>query len=425
MTASTTATLPGVEPKAVAFPLFPLYVFWVLVTWDLDQFLTAKTGAPFYRIPLLLLPVLGVAIPARGGMRVIHWPLVIFVAMHAVAGIFAENAGLARDALKTMLYMLVLFASTAALIDTPARMFVILRIYFWHFIWFGVQGIPSGLVSWHPLLANEDSYGPLMVMAMPIAFFFGVGTTSPRWRWLARGTFLLAVLGLVTSFARGAALSAGVVLLFIIARSPRPGRALLGLLLAALVLLPIAALVVPLDEYIAEIQSSAEGDDTRTAIWGIAYTVFRSSPIYGVGAFNFGPVASQIVEPDPTRVKGADPAQLYMLWTHNAAMQILAEEGVIGIVLWILMVLAFFRWNARLRRPDAVARWTALGGGAMDLRAVSLALEGAMIGWLASSVFYNQIYLHWFWSLLTLSYTLALLVAPATERPGTTTRVAT
>jgi O-antigen ligase len=424
MTATATQALPRVEQATKSFPLFPLYVFWVLVTWDLDQFLTAKTGIPFYRLPLLLLPILGVAIVSRGGKHVIHWPLVLFVAMHAVAGVFAENAGLARDALKTMLYMLVLFATTAALIDTPAKMFVIFKIYFWHFVWFGVQGIPSGLVSWHPLLANEDSYGPLMVMAMPIAFFFGLGTTSARWRWAARGTFLLAVLGLVVSFARGAAIGAGVVLLFIIARSPRPGRTLLGLLLAVLLLIPIAALVVPIDEYIAEIQSSAEGDETRMAIWGIAYTVFRYSPVYGVGAFNFGPVASQIVEPDPTRVKGADPAQIYMLWTHNAAMQILAEEGLIGIVLWILMVLAFFRWNARLRRPEATARWTALGGGAMDLRAVSLGLQGAMVGWLVCSVFYNQIYLHWFWSLLTLSYTLTLVVAPPAERSRATGRAA-
>jgi O-antigen ligase len=415
---ATRAVSPVAAGQRKPFPLFPLYAFWVLMTFEVDQFASAMVGGPFYRLPLLLLPVLAVAILSRGDKRAAYWPLIVFVTMHLGASIFAENTGLARDAFKFMLYMLLLFATTVSLLDTPPKMIVVLKIYLLHFIWFGVQGIPSGLVSWHPLLSNEDSYGPLMVMAIPVGFFFGLAAASPSWRWVGRGTFLLGVLGLVVSFARGAAITAGAVLVFIILRSPRPGRALIGLLLAALVLVPVAAMVVPLDQYIAELQSSSEGDEGRLAVWGIAYNVFRHSPIVGVGAFNFGPIASQITEPDPERAKGADPSQIYSLWTHNAPMQILAEEGLIGIVVWLVMLLGFVRRTARLRRPASQARWLARGGKEFDLKAVSLALDGAMLGWLGCSIFYNQLYVHWFWSLITMSYALAVIVDRASEGSG-------
>jgi hypothetical protein len=99
-------------------------------------------------------------------------------------------------------------------------------------------------------------------------------------------------------------------------------------------------------------------------------------------------------------------------------MQILAEEGLIGIAVWLVMLVGFVRRNARLRRPEAQARWLARGGQAFDLRAVSLALDGAMLGWLGCSIFYNQLYVHWFWSLITMSYALTVIIDRASEGSG-------
>lgn len=409
--------------KSRSFPLFPLYAFWALMTFEFDVFLSNTIGGPFYRLPMLLLPVLALGILSQGNKRAVYWPLIVFVLMHLGAAVFAENTGWARDGFKIMLYMLALFATSVCLLDSPAKVITVLKLYLLHFVWFGIQGIPSGLVKWHPTLGNEDSFGPLMVMAMPLAYFFALATSSRGWRWLARAAFFLSLLGLVASFARGAALTGGLVLLYILARSPRRIATLLGLLLVVILLLPVAGLFISVDEYIAEIKSSGDGDQGRLDVWGMAWTVFRHSPIYGVGAFNFGPTASQIIKPDATRTKGDDPAQLYTLWTHNAVMQILAEEGLIGILVWGTMLIGFLRRNARLRRSEARAQWAAHGGGTMDLKMVSLGLDGAMLGWLGCSIFYNQLYVHWFWSLVTISYVLATVVgrgAGAADEKATT-----
>jgi len=414
-TSSQTAPVP--ERAGKPLPAFPVYALWFLMTWEVDQYLSATIHGPFYRAPMLLVPVLFVALLSRGSKRALYWPLVVFVLLHLGAALFSVNAGLARDAFKYMLYVLVLFGCTVCFLDTPAKISVVLKLYLAHFIWFGIQGIPSGRVGWHPLLANEDSYGPLMVMAMGFAYFYGMATASRRWRRIAQIAFFLGMLGLVVSFARGAAIAGAATLLFILVRSPQRMKTIITLVVLVIVLVPVAAMFVSIDEYIAEIQSSSEGDDGRIAVWTLAWNVFKTSPVFGVGAFNFGPVASEITLPDEKRAKGADPAQLWNAWVHNAPMQILAEEGLIGIGVWIVMVLGFFRRNAHLRREDAKARWASWGGEVLDVRMISLGLDAAMIGWIGCSLFYNQIYLHWFWSLITLSYALALVVDRAPEGP--------
>ena len=79
-----------------------------------------------------------------------------------------------------------------------------------------------------------------------------------------------------------------------------------------------------------------------------------------------------------------------------------------GWMLW-----DFFRRNRALRRPARVQLWTATSGGLLDLRYVSLGLESAMIGFLLTSYFYNQIFdINWFYTLLTLNALLFHLTRP-------------
>ena len=416
---SVRPTLDGARARVIErvnpFSGFLLYGFWVLTIFEVDWFLKVATGVPFYRIPTLLIPVLGLMIVFnRTDKKLIYWPLILFVLLHFGASVLAENAGGSRDALKFMLYMVALFAGSVSFLDSPAPMIRVLKLYLLSFAWFGLQGVLSGgRVLWHPLMANEDTYGPLMVISIVFSYFFALATSSRRWRMAAWGVFFLSVLGVIVSFARGAALAAGAVLLYVLLRSPRKFQALAGLAFAAALMLPVAATILPLESYIAELQSISGGDEGRMIVWRLAWNVFQESPLWGVGAKNFGVVASMITPVDPNRGAFEDPAQLFGLWVHNAPMQILAEEGIIGISLWIGMIVGFCRRTARLRMQDSIARWKDSGGESLDLGMISRGLEGAMIGYLASSVFYNQVYIHWFWSLITIAYVLAGLTSPA------------
>jgi O-antigen ligase len=400
-------------------PLFLVYALWVLTVFEFEWFVSMTIGGPFYRIPTLIAPVLAIAVLMRHVRPALYWPLMLFVFLHVGASVLAENAGYSRIALRFLLFMVLLLAGSVTFLDTPAKAIKVLKFYLLGFAWYGVQGIPSGLVFWHPLMANEDSYGPLMVIGMAFSYFFGLAVSSRRWKWIARGIFLLGVLGVMASFARGAALAAGAVLLYILVRSPGRLRAIGGVALAAIVLVPIALATLPVSDFIAEIQTVSEGDEVRTVLWGVAWNVFKQSPIVGVGAGNFGVVGSMITPLEDVRTIVGDPSQLYHWAVHNAHMQILAEEGLVGILLWLGMIVGFFRRIRRLRREDAAQRWRAAGGTGVDLRTVALGLEGAMVGYLCSSPFYNQLYIHWFWSLLALAVTLTVVTAePAVDSTG-------
>jgi O-antigen ligase len=402
--------------------LFLLYVFWVLMIFEVDWFLKAMTGLPFNRIPTFLAPVLGLGILTRVDRRAAYWPLMIFVSLHLAASMLAENAGLSREALKFMFYVVLLFTGSVAFLDSPSKMTVVLKVYLLSFVWFGLQGLSFGRVLWHPLLANEDSYGPLMVMSMAFTYFFALSTSSHGWRWLARGMFFVSLLGIVISFARGAAISAVAVLFYMLCRSPYRLRAFSFIAVMTIILLPIAGLFVPLDAYLQELMSSAEGDDTRMALWTLAGNVFKESPIWGVGAGNFGVVAARITPPE---VAGQLWGHLYYRAVHNPHLQILAEEGLIGIAVWFAMIGSFFRWTRHLRTSDASVAWRQRGGKDIELLMIGRGLEGAMIGYLATSVFYNQLYIHWFWSLLAISYVLCHLTRPAPSGATAKSRSAT
>jgi O-antigen ligase len=396
------------QKGSTSIGLFLVNFMWVLLIFEVEQFLSSLTHLPFNRIPTLVAPLLAIATVMAGRRKTLYWPLIAFVAMHLVASLFAENAGLSRVPFKFLLYIVLVMASTAAFADTPARLDKVLKLFVLGFAWYGVQGLPTGgKVSWHWLLGNEDSFGPLMCVAIPAAYFYSVATSSARWRWIGRVVFGIGLLGLVVSFARGAALGGAAVLLYIMVLSPNKTRTFMFLMGATIIMVPLIAYFVPLDAYFKEVSSSAGGDPVRAHLWGLAYRVFQTSPFFGVGAGNFGVIADQIATPyDRAVVWGA----IYYRAVHSTAMQILAEEGLVGIGLWFTMIYNFFRWNIRLRTKAAIASWRSMGGTDLDLRSITRGLDGAMLGFLITSIFYNQLYIHWFWSLLIFSFVLHRMV---------------
>jgi O-antigen ligase len=415
-------------------PFIAVAIFAVILIWDIDVFLYSMTGAPFYRVPLLIAAFLAVRVSMAWQKQAVHWPLVVFTVMHVFASVFAENSGMARSPAKFLLYVCLFFAGTVIYADSARKATTLLQILLLSTIWFGVQGLGNGRVNWHPLMSNEDSYGPLMVIMLPLAYFYSVATESARWRWISRLAFLIALAGAVISFAKGAALAAGLVLLYMLFRSPRRGRFIGMLALAVAAALTIATFATfteagtglikgfSIDRYLAELGSSKEGDDTRTGLWMAAVTVFRYSPLFGVGAGNFGVVANVVAYEE---VRKLDIPGVYMITVHNPHFQILAEEGLIGMVCWFLILWSIHRWIRQIRAPGAQEEWQRRGGGPLNLRLVSYGLEGMLLAFLGTSIFYNQLYIHWIWSLMTISFLFAIRSTPAGVTPDTGRRART
>jgi O-antigen ligase len=132
-----------------------------------------------------------------------------------------------------------------------------------------------------------------------------------------------------------------------------------------------------------------------------------------VGSFSTGVVASKVFKFGELEGQYVNPGRLYQRSVHNTFAQLLAEQGLVGFGLWLLMLAGFLLQLRRLRAPGVVAAWNRGVGGQFDLYRMTVGLELAMVGYLAGAFFYNQLYSYWFYTLVLLAFLLARTAPPA------------
>jgi O-antigen ligase len=332
--------------------------------------------------------------------------------LHVASIAYAENRGLVILNLKFVVHMYLVFMASVAVIDSPSKAVLLLKMFLLSIIWYGVQGLPNGKVGWHPLLYNEDAYGPLMGLGLGFSYYLALAAKSRWWRLIGYAACALTVVGVVASFARGAMLSAVLVLFMVWLRSPRKIATLAAAICAAGVMFIAVDALFPAGEFWQEMSTVSTGAQEGTGagrleLWEMAWRVFLEHPLVGTGAGNFGTVASGIVADDPTRVQFRESAMLWGVGLHSVYFQVLAEQGMIGVIVWIAMLVGFVRRARFLRSRRASDEWSRYQGDSFELANLSRALEVTMIAFLANGFFYNQIYIHWFWTLILMMYVLS------------------
>ena len=287
------------------------------------------------------------------------------------------------------------------------------------FVWWAVFARAGGLVPWHPSLSNYDGFGSLMVMGTGICLWFGAAARSKRLKVLLYALAAYCVMGVVTSFARGAFLSLVALVVVIWVRSPKKFVTALGALGGAAVIVGTSAVLFPDGAFWTEIVSSFTEGTTegtggvRWSLWGAAFEVFKERPIFGVGAGNFGVFAANFfrygeIEAFP------NPGAFYGLNLHSTYMQILSEFGLVGSIGFIWLLVDFQRRNRALREPRAVERWSAHSGGAFDLRYLALGLEAANVANILGGMFYSSLFYPAFYIIWTANRMLWAVTRPET-----------
>ena len=432
---SRTGSLIGRDPA-----LFLVYTMWVLILFEPEWWLASFGAEPLKYLPTVLLPLVVWVAVVKADRQALYWPMGLFLVIHTIPLPFVTNRGLAMPLFKTVLLYYAVLVASAATIDRIHKVLPIVSMFLLQFTWWGIHGLPQGRVNWHSLLSNEDGFGPVMVIGVAFAGFFALGARSKRARVGAGITVALCGIGIVASVARGAAMAAAVVLVVVWLRSHRK-LAMFGALLFVLGTIVIASYVFyPNGEFWSEMASIQDdvasidnydpysGECVRAAskracgsandrwdLWNVGWLAFLRSPLFGVGPGNVGSYAAENFQSGEARGFYADPAHLYGKVMHDIYVQILAEQGLIGVVIFLLILVDFMRRNRSLRTKAAIERWESASHGRFDLQSISLGLEGAMVGFLASGVFYDQLYSNSLYTLVGLNFVLSSLIT----RPGT------
>jgi len=244
------------------------------------------------------------------------------------------------------------------------------------------------VVRVHSFLGNSTYLGGYAALLIPLVVAVGWPHRSAPSSARRPGLFvpvscgILVVMLIITlflSFTMAAiiGLGLGAAVAFVLLVVHEGGRAIkkagLGLLLAAVVVTPIAygvyrVMPAPQQKRVQKVlhlkdPASAE----RTLHWRVAYQLFRSHPVLGTGYGTFRveslePMGKEWYGQRATRAEG----MLAPGYAHNEFLQMLADDGVIGGALFVLLVIMTYvtAFRVAVRHPDPAWRRLGLGGAA-------------------------------------------------------------
>lgn len=161
-----------------------------------------------------------------------------------------------------------------------------------------------------------------------------------KWRWLAGMSFVLGTVALLFNATRGAWLALVPVLLFILSYYLLK-RNKLAVLCLALFIAAGAGLsqYKPFTDRLATITNTKYQSNTeRLLIWNSAYTMFKDHPVFGVGLGQYKDnYQKKYISP-----KAKEP---YLSHAHNNFLQMLAENGVIGFIGFLTLLVCFIGYS--------------------------------------------------------------------------------
>lgn len=311
------------------------------------------------RLVGLLASIIGIVhILARRSVRPLTW-------FHVFAGLFVLWAGVSsfwsidpettRTRFLTYLQLLVLVWLVWEIAWTSERVRALLQAYVLGASGaaiatianyaLGIGGAVSGFimtggkgetVRFMGLNQDPNELGLILALAVPMAWYLSLAPASPprRFRWLWGLYLPLAFTGILLTASRGAVLAA-LVALAIVPWTQRYLRLRTVAILVAFAIgsVALAVSVVPatsLDRILstrADVEAGFFGG--RIHIWQAAVDVAREHPLVGVGAGAFqAAIAPRLPRP---------------MASHQTWLEILVEQGLLGLLLFVAMLVAAVR----------------------------------------------------------------------------------
>ena len=325
------------------------------------------------------------------GLMVLHSPI-------------AVNNFWAAMTFKDMLLTFLFYMGISTYVDTPVKLRTVINVWLGVHIMlaiFGVLNKGQGVGGW---LGDENDFCMEMNVAVPFAYFMALTYREPSRKVLYFGMLCIFILSAMVTLSRGGFIGLTCVGMYCWLKSSNKFR---GVLLIGIVI--VFMLIAAPEEYWNEVQSSTN-DQTMTVgtgaerlyTWGIAWQMFLGNPIIGVGQGNFpwNFEEYQGMERFNTRSLAGRAA-------HSMYFTLLPELGLIGVGIFVAMLLANYSCVREVRMRFKKLSVVSFGqprpeGDVAFALAASSALEAAMVGYLASSVFISTLYYPTFWVLTAL-----------------------
>jgi O-antigen ligase len=256
---------------------------------------------------------------------------------------------------------------------------------------------------------NELAAALLVGLALGAGFALARGR-SPVLRLGGLLAIPLCAAGIFLSLSRGGLVALGALLVVGTVSAGRWRMAVTAILVAvvaggALYFTQVASL--PARERVL----TANGGSGRSDLWTVGLRIVQAHPLGGVGVGNFQTASPNYVL-RPGAIKRADlifsPAPKV---AHNTYLQVLAEMGVPGLLLFLAVILVCLYCALRAARIWEQRR-------EVTVEALARAVFLALIGMLVADFFISQMYSKLFWALLALGPAMLAIARSETTDPN-------
>ncbi len=316
-----------------------LWGFVFVLPWE-DVIRLPLLGSIPRLVALVALVVGGLFIVARGRVRppaAFQLLALAFVLWAGLSGLWSIDADATRERFLTYLQLVVLVWLLWEIAWSPERQRALLQAYVLGACIAALailQNYRAGISlaeaeRFTGLNANPNDLGLTLVLGLPMAWYLGLSAPSRRFAWVWHLYLPLAVTATLLTASRGAFVAALAALLIIPwTWGQLRLRAQVAVCAFGLASVVVAVGAVP-DASLARLATTRSDIESghfggRGVIWESGLQVVRAHPIVGVGAGAFGAAV------EPT---------LRNRWSsHETFLAILAEEGIVGLALFLAMV---------------------------------------------------------------------------------------
>ena len=341
--------------------------------------------------------------------------LVSFLAWNLMSVLWAQSAGAVfksteRYALDALLVPIVFWA-----IRDRRHVVWIFSVFVVGVVLSVLWGLTAGKVSGGAAAAQVGRLSGTNVEANVLATLLVVGLVLStalvlvqRHAPVARALAILAALGALAAFfgtfSRGGLIALGVVILVGCVYAGRARPAFVALVLATLV---VGAVFLGSNTSGAVQRLTSTNTSGRSDIWKVGLRMVRANPVLGVGSGNYTVVERDYLLTEPGAIQRGDLIVTTPLPAHNIYLHIVAEMGIIGLVLFVSIL-----WLSIRSAVKAVGIFRANGQRSLEI--LGRALVVALAGILAADFFVSDQYSKQLWVMLALGPALLAIA----RRPG-------
>jgi putative inorganic carbon (hco3(-)) transporter len=243
-------------------------------------------------------------------------------------------------------------------------------------------------------IPDPNDFAYMMASVVPLAIFLAREDRGRRWIW-ALSTLLLFGATLAT-LSRGALIGLLVLLLWAVVTRRIGFAGTVWVVLSSLVLLVLAFTLWSsvINERLEEkSRIGAANVESRAAFWSAAERMWMDKPVLGVGPGAFSTEAKNYVRNSPIALE--DPL------VHNSYLEILAEDGVFALLLFLGMLAAAWIAATNAERMARIRRDP-------ESRGLATAVKGMLLVASVSGIFLSEQVSPPFWVACALAAALAV-----------------